>query len=247
MKKIKTLLITVLIIMVSSCSKDKDTYTISGTMKNGDGAEMYLMEMENSGVKMLDTIKIKDKGSFSATEHLQEESIFILQGPNDYIMLCPKIGEKIKINADFDNMAVTYTITGSEESAKLKVLSDKQTMTRLTLKAMSDQLQMMDISNADSMRQEVAKKYKLLRNNQREFIIGYINNNLGSLTTLVAIYRNMEGRPLIDMNEDFDIYKKVLQGLEKMYPTNKNTENFRNFIKHYEQAENNASIVDKNK
>ena len=57
----------------------------------------------------------------------------------------------------------------------------------------------------------------------------------------------MEGRPLIDMNEDFDIYKKVLQGLEKMYPTNKNTENFRNFIKHYEQAENNASIVDKNK
>ncbi|MGP1514431.1 MAG: DUF4369 domain-containing protein [Bacteroidales bacterium] len=223
MKRTRNLFLILITIFFVACSDKGDNYELTGKLENCNECSVYLMEMENSGVKALDTIKVSKDGKFSVKEKLAEESIFILQGSNDYIMLCPKKNEKIRITADYENMAVTYTIEGSEESSKLKLLNDKQTMTRFALKNMNEQLQMQDINNIDSVRQEITKKYHLLRENQRQFLIDYINTYEGSLTTLVALYRNMENTPLIDPLRDEAIYEKVLKGLQKKLPNNKNT------------------------
>ena len=118
-------------------------------------------------------------------------------------------------------------------------MNDKQIMTRVALKNMSEQLAMMNIDDGPQIRKSIAEKYKLLRQTQREFLINYINTNEGSLTTLVALYRNMENSPLIDPIKDFDIYEKVLKGLEKKYPNNKNTENLKRLLADIQSAKQN--------
>ncbi|MBR1625875.1 MAG: DUF4369 domain-containing protein [Bacteroidales bacterium] len=242
MKYIKYFIFTAVIGFFVSCTTDTDSYFLKGRLENCDSCELYLMEMENSGVRALDTLKADSDGKFSSKEKLEEESIFILQSKNDYIMLCPKTGEKIVINGDYENLATTYSITGSEESSKLKLLNDKQVMTRIALKNMSEQLQMTDINNIDSVRKEIQNKYNLLRNNQREFLISYINSNEGSLTCLVALYRNMENVPLIDYRKDFDVYKKVLKGLKSEYPDNRNTKDLERFVKEIESIQQNDTV-----
>ena len=242
MKKANILIITLLAGIFFSCSDNENTYRLSGKIEGGANEKLYLMEMENSGVNALDTIVLDKKGGFSVKETLKEPSIFILQGKNDYIMLCPQKNEKIKITGEYNNLSTSYTIQGSKESGKLKTLSDKQTQTRFTLKMLNDQLAQMDITNIDSVRREVALTYQSIREEQRNFVINYINANEGSLTTLVALYRTMENRPLIDFRNDLDIYKKVLNGLKKTYPDNKNTDNLEKFILHVQQIQTNNSV-----
>ena len=238
MKTIKILCIAATLCLFAACSNNTDTYRLSGKLENCDECTLYLMEMQSQGVKALDTIKANKNGSFSVDERLDYESIFLLQGPSDYIMIFPKKGEKINIAADYTSLSSTYNVKGSEESSKLKLLSDKQIMTRVALKAMYDQLNMADADSYDTVRQEIAAKYKMLRDNQRSFLINYINTNKGSLTTLVALYRNMENSPLIDFKTDLDVYKNVLDGLKKTYPDNINTKNLEQFINQAEQLQN---------
>lgn len=237
MTSIRKLIIIAVVVMMAACSGDKDTYQISGKLENGANATVYLMEMENESVRAVDTIILDGKGKFSVKEKLDNPSIFILQCPNDYIMLCPQVGEKIVLSGDVDNMAVTYNVSGSEESSKLKLLSDKQVMTRVALQNMSEQLKMTDIDDIDSVKHEVSRLYHSLRDNQKEFLINYINTNEGSLTTLVALYRNMENTPLIDFTNDFDVYKKVLNGLKKNYPDNKHTKNLEALIRNLDKLQ----------
>ena len=107
MTSIRKLIIIAVVVMMAACSGDKDTYQISGKLENGANATVYLMEMENESVRAVDTIILDGKGKFSVKEKLDNPSIFILQCPNDYIMLCPQVGEKIVLSGDVDNMAVT--------------------------------------------------------------------------------------------------------------------------------------------
>ena len=239
MKKTNFWIIAAVLCIVSACSDNKNTYQLSGKLENCNECTVYLMEMQDAGVKALDTIVADKKGNFKAKEVLNEESIFILQAQNDYIMLCPKAKEKIKINGNYTDLASTYSVQGSDDSSKLKLLNDKQIMTRVALKNMSEQLAMMNIDDGPQIRKSIAEKYKLLRQTQREFLINYINTNEGSLTTLVALYRNMENSPLIDPIKDFDIYEKVLKGLEKKYPNNKNTENLKRLVADIQSAKQN--------
>ncbi|MBO6118730.1 MAG: DUF4369 domain-containing protein [Bacteroidales bacterium] len=239
MKKTNFWIIAAVLCIVSACSDNTHTYQLSGKLENCNECTVYLMEMQDAGVKALDTVVADKKGNFKAKEVLNEESIFILQAKNDYIMLCPKAKEKIKINGNYTDLASTYSVQGSDESSKLKLLNDKQIMTRVALKNMSEQLAMMNIDDGPQIRKSIAEKYKLLRQTQREFLINYINTNEGSLTTLVALYRNMENSPLIDPIKDFDIYVKVLKGLEKKYPDNKNTENLKRLVADIQSAKQN--------
>ena len=58
----------------------------------------------------------------------------------------------------------------------------------------------------------------------------FIDDNLGSLATLIALYKPFNNRPLIDPSTDFDFYLDVLNGLEQTLPDNPHTLNFKNEV-----------------
>ncbi len=239
MKNIRNLFLIALIFLVASCSKDENSYQISGKLKNGSNQTLYLLEMQDNGFKPLDTIDLSDNGKFSITENFGEPSIFILQATNDYITFCPSGGENIEINGDYKDLSGTYTIKGSKESEKLKILNEQQVYTRKQLKDMFDQLNMMNIEDADSVRAIVTEQFQILREQQKTFLTKFIEDNQGSLTSLVALYRQFENRPFFDLNRDFDMFDKVLKGLKKAYPNNSNTKNLEALVNNFKQLQQN--------
>ena len=57
-----------------------------------------------------------------------------------------------------------------------------------------------------------------------------IQDNLGSLATLIALYKPFNNRPLINPEDSFEFYEAVLEGLEESMPDNPHTLNFKNQV-----------------
>ena len=65
---------------------------------------------------------------------------------------------------------------------------------------------------------------------QQQYVVHFIEDNLGSLTTLIALYKPFNNHPLIDPANSFEFYEAVLQGLQEDEPDNPHTLHFKNVV-----------------
>ena len=230
-------LVVVIAVIVWLCCRDTSTYSIKGQLKGGEDKFLVLMEMEAEGVRPVDTINLSSKGKFSAKESIKDAGLFILQGENDYLMICPAKDEKIIVEGDFYDLSLSSSVTGSKESENLRLLIDRQKKTGLFLKAIQDEWDMADPNAKDSLINVNREKFRMIHKAEKDFLTKYIETHQGSLTTIPALYTTIEGNQVFSPKKDIEVYKKVLKGLEKTLPSNKHTKNLRDFIQKVELAE----------
>ncbi len=118
MKKVFLFLNLSLFILLTGCHHD--TFTISGTIEDGAGHTLWLEEISPDGPIFIDSIPINSKGYFKYTYKMPYRSLYNLHTtPDNYIVTLPDYGENVKIAGRWDNLSVSYDVTGSPESALL--------------------------------------------------------------------------------------------------------------------------------
>ena len=65
---------------------------------------------------------------------------------------------------------------------------------------------------------------------QQQYVVHFIEDNLGSLTTLIALYKPFNNHPLIDPSNSFEFYEAVLEGLQEYQPDNPHPLHFKNMV-----------------
>ena len=224
-----------------SCKENKElkkySFALSGTISNPTEQYLILSEVGKSGFSQNDTISLDKEGVFSKNIEMQEPTLYSLALGNEYIIICPTIGEQISIKASGSNFSGTYNIEGSPESELLKELNKENYNVRLSLKSMSEELSKADTAKLDSIRTSIIEKYTSTKQYQEKITSDFINKNLGSLTTLIALYRTFDGFALFDYNQSLEMHKKVLQGLKQTLPNNQHTLTLENFIAEKENAQ----------
>ena len=229
-----------------SCDQNKelknDFFNLSGTIQNSTESYLLLSEVGKSGFTQNDTLLIDEKGKFSKNIEMKEQSLYSLSLGNEYIVICPTIGEQITIKANADNFSGTYSIEGSHESELLKELNKENYNIRLSLKSMSEELSKADTAKLDSVKTSILEKFMQMKQYQEKISADYIEKNKGSLTTLIALYRTFDGIPLFDHRQSLDMHKKVLADLEQTLPNNQHTLTLRNFIIEKEKVLNENGI-----
>jgi peroxiredoxin len=70
----------------------------------------------------------------------------------------------------------------------------------------------------DSIKQAVDSAYALLVDDQRTYIRNFITKNSGSLASLTALYQNFGREPMVNEQEDFDLYEVLEKNLSAKYP-----------------------------
>ena len=173
---------------------------------------------------------------------MPEETLYSLSLKDDYITLCPKAKEEIEIKSSANDFSGTYSVSGSEESTLLKELNNRSNQVRKTLKSMSDYLKSANIENLDSIKHVFVLRLQDIHAQELAYSENFIRKNKGSLTTLIALYRTFEGRPLFDYRNDLSIHKETLEGLNTTLPNNQHTLILKKFIEQKE-AENNARLA----
>ena len=243
----KKIIIPILAILLFTGCKH-DTFTISGTLDGGAGKTLWIEEIAPDGPIFIDSIPLDAKGHFKYTYKMPYRSFYNLHTTADnYIVTLPDYGEHLKIDGRWDNLSVSYTIEGSPESNMLWLLQQYTNDGAEVLKALVDTTQLYaqllfdgKITNDDVLnkKEETDSIYRITFEEQQDYIYRFLEENRGSLSTLIALYKPFNNRLLIDTRNPNSIewYDLVLEGLQERYPDNPHTLHFKNTTEHLRSA-----------
>lgn len=236
------------LIAISLASCKHDTFTISGTLDGGAGHTLWLEEIAPDGPMFIDSIPVDSKGHFKYTYKMPYRSLYNLHTTADnYIVTLPDYGEHLKVSGRYDNLSVSYDITGSPESSLLWQLQQYTNDGATVLRALIDTTKYyqqllaegkVDIEVVYNKKDMTDSIYRLTAEEQQDYICRFIEENQGSLSTLIALYKPFNNRLLIDTRDpnSIDWYDMVLEGLQERYPDNPHTLHFKNTTEHLRSA-----------
>lgn len=225
--------------MLVSCGHKNDI-TIEGTLENGANKVIYIEEMTPESRLFIDSVTLDNKGHFKFTYSMPYKTFYNVHiNENDYIVLLPDMGEKIKMTGDYNSLSTTYRLEGNGESQKLWQLQDYTNQGSEVLRdiAHTDDLNHSRLDNGEMTEAEFAHEHEVTDSiylatymEQQEYVVNFIQENLGSLVTLIALYKPFNNHPLIDPANSFEFYEAVLEGLEAEMPDNPHTLSFKNLV-----------------
>ena len=112
--------IFLLTVFLFSC-KDKSAFTISGTIKNPSSLKIvYLLEADSSQVKVIDSTTLSEDGKFKFKHEAPYANLYKLRTGESIYDLIAKNGDDIEFTTDLKDNTHAYTITGSDDSDKIK-------------------------------------------------------------------------------------------------------------------------------
>ncbi len=218
MKKMKSLILIVLVLM--GCNAQK-RFELQGTIENGQGMTLYLDELEASKLTPIDSLTVSDDGSFQFTHDLTNPTFFLLHGSqNNFITLLIQPGEKVRVNANMDNLTETFTVKGSPDSKLIQEYNQylQQNIERLRElnKIYNDSIQS---PNIGSIIAELDERSNRILEDQKEYTIEYITTNNHSLVSLLALYQQITPRNyVLDPMEDIAYFNMIDSTLYALYP-----------------------------
>ena len=240
MKKLIPLL--TLALLVAGCQHN--SFTISGTLEGGAGHTLWLEEIAPDGPIFIDSIPMNSKGHFKYSYKMPYRSLYRLHtSENNYIVTLPDYGEHIKIGGRWDNLSMSYTVEGSSESGLLWLLQQYTNDGAEVLKQLIDPTEhyaQLLFDEQITQQQVLDKKdetdsiYRITFQEQQDFVCDFLEENKGSLSTLIALHKTFNNRLLIDTRDPGSIewYDLVLEGLQERYPDNPHTLHFKLTTEH---------------
>ncbi|HZY35924.1 MAG TPA: TlpA disulfide reductase family protein [Mucilaginibacter sp.] len=103
-----------------SC-KDKSAFTISGTITNpGSLKKITLIAETANGIAVVDSTNISDQGKFQFKHNSPYPNLYRMRIGGSIFDLIAKNGDEIGFSTNLTDKARAYTITGSDESDKIK-------------------------------------------------------------------------------------------------------------------------------
>lgn len=234
-------LISILFPLFYSCTNSGGNPFISGKISDAEGGVVYFEKIIPGSFLLLDSAIIDKSGAFNIQKKAKEKNYYRLRlKPNNapmvanqqqnLIFLITDSTEKITLNASFKNFGDNYTINGSKESA----LFSEMMQTIKSVQKCRDSLQaaFAQYQGSPEMQtkaQEFDQIYSQKVNNQNTYIKNLINNHPASLVTLEAV-------SALNIETEYESYKKVADNLTKHLPQNA-------FVKNFAQQINSRSQI----
>ncbi|MBQ9417758.1 MAG: DUF4369 domain-containing protein [Bacteroidales bacterium] len=215
-----------------------ESFTLEGTIEGGAGKSLYLEEMTPAGSAFADSIAVDAGGHFKYKHPLPYQSLYSLHtSAENYIVLLPDEGETIVVEGDWANLSMTYTVSGSEGSQLLWELQQQSNASEGVVMQLVDTteryarlLQEGVVSEATvrDKKQTTDSIFRQTRQEFRDYVCRFLEDNQGSIATLIALYKPFNSRPLIDSRDSACAvwYQLVAEGLEREHPNNPHTLHF---------------------
>jgi len=226
-----SVLFLALIAVFYSCSNPNE-FSIKGKLKNANNQSISLEEIGETQYIPFDSTKVDGEGNFTFEGKIKEPKFFILKVGNNLVTLYVEPGDKITFDADLNSMSKEYKVEGSKGSTEIKNFND-------FLYANLEKLQLLGVTyqsavaenTLDSVQPLIDKELEGLIASQKKYTSDLIDRNLGSIITIFIIHQQFPPQqPIFNLENDMEVYEKVLGSLKKTHPENMYVKSFDSFL-----------------
>jgi peroxiredoxin len=189
MKKLTLYAAVLLSLLIVSC-KDKTKFTLSGTLKNpGAVKTVTLLEADSTNIAVVDSTKLSEDGKFEFKRSGPYANLYKLRIGGTIYDLIAKNGDDIDFSADLSDSSHNYTITGSEESEKIKdfnKVSDVFTQKNTQLANDYQSKSMALGKQSDSLLKIYMPIFQKNISDYSDAVLKFVNDNKSSLAAFYA-------------------------------------------------------------
>lgn len=213
-----------LIIMLSACSQVKHHQAlITGQIRNAENAVIILQELGTKEIHNLDSVNIDAGGGFTFQLIPPETGFYMLKAPSGKVLVMMiGQGDTIQLGGDFSEFPDKIELRANKEAS---LLHDFFLFTRINEKAV-DSLEMLLVEMQDSagyykLTESADTAFQKIWYRQKAYEESFINQNPGSLASLIVLNYSFGMSPVLSPDEDFGFYLKLDSGLARTNPGNK--------------------------
>jgi peroxiredoxin len=226
LRKIKWFLnwfLLIALLLIYSCNRGKQ-FVIKGQLENSKQENIYLAEMNLTEMKIIDSAKISNKGFFKFKYKIENPCFYqLLIDQSNFVIFQVDPGQRIRFKADAKNLSGNYEVEGSEGSLQVKTLTDHLHLTRKTLDSLEKTIDNnVGKKGFDTIYKRLNNQYIQTIKNQRAFSIKFIIGHLHSLSSIIALYQQLnDSTYVLNQNRDIQFINIVSDTLKKYYPNSK--------------------------
>jgi peroxiredoxin len=207
-------------LLLAGCKNN--TAHISGTLVNPvSGNYIFLDELKSNELKTIDSVKVSENGTFNFKIDVTFPSFYLLKiNEKNFLTMLVDKGEKISLNAYYDSLNYPMSIKGSKGSESMAEYNRtlRKTINKLT------GLQTIYMQNTDNPKlpavmESLDSMAQTYLNDINLYTKNYIDENLESLVSLVALYQQVAPNVyVLNPSKDLDYFIRVDSSMSKLYP-----------------------------
>jgi thiol-disulfide isomerase/thioredoxin len=217
----KKLYFWLFIVLVSAGCKN-NIVRISGTIVNPvSGTYIYLDELKSNALKPVDSIKVTNDGKFSFRREIKNPSFYLLKTNNEnFLTMLVEPGEKITLKATSDSLNYPITLSGSKGTELMAEYNKTLRVTINKLTGLSNiYSQNVDKPELPKVIESLDSLAQIYLNEINAYTKKYIDDNLTSLVSLVALYQQVAPSVYVmNPTKDMSYFEKVDSSMFSLYP-----------------------------
>lgn len=216
-----------------SCSNE-DAVSLRVHISTPSKSTLTVSKLTFNGMQTVDSVKIRSGQSVKRfiLEQGKEPEFYALSFKGyGSITLLAKQGEEIDVNVDLENLS-NYTVSGSDESQKVKQLTDLFIASKRRVDQLSNKYL---TATTDIERKSANEAFKAEIDTLRNKISKFIWANPMSKASIMALYlKYNDNIYLFDRSEDLTLIKMVASAWRALYPESSYTTGMLEDIKRIE-------------
>jgi len=228
-----------------SCSGNPESsdYQIKGKLANSSKEQIFLVDINSSVLKNIDSVFVNDKGEFAFTKKVPEIGFYSIQiSPSNFATVILDSTAKITFEGDAKKLREGYKLSGSKDCElymqfndltkknfkAMEALRNKQDSIRRVYEAYmnlaTDSLKADSVSNVlEPIFNKYSEEYTKVAEETMAFIKKFIEENTSSFAALAAVQ-------MLNPERDITYFIKVSDALVAKYPTVINLKEFQSYV-----------------
>mgnify|MGYP000955471336 CR=1 FL=1 len=228
-KKVAIIALFGILLYTVSCNDKslKPQFTIEGTIENAaDSLYLYLEKRSLTENVIIDSVKLNSDGSFKIMHEAPEQSEFYqLQLDGQKINLVIDSTETIEIKTSKPTFATEYSISGSEESNKIKIISLAAYKVQNQIKDLNKRLMQRTITESQYL-----QSVKGAVDGYRTDINLIIQEDFGSFFAYYALFQRVGDYLIYDPASDLRMFQAVANAWITRRSEHPRTQNLKEFV-----------------
>jgi peroxiredoxin len=221
-RKLLKILLSVLILAGCNGFKGNDEMTISGKISGVSGQQIILEELSTVELFSIDSAIVDAENRFNFSVHPRETGFYLLRFDDDsFISLVLNPDEKLEITINDSSGLLKYDVTGNDENKLLKRYFTETNRRQQRFDFLREEFfESAHHDNFHQIKERIDRELEQLISDQRSLTIKIIEENPGSIASLLLLNQRFANQRIVDIETDFNLFELTDSALLPKYPAN---------------------------